>query len=152
MAKVDWPSAEKRQHIGKRYDRVDGPQKSTGAAKYSFDINRPGMLWAKLVTSPYARATIESVDTSAAAAMPGVKAVWKDEDPATNTEAKFEGYIIAAVAAETEEIAQEAARKVKVQYKRLEHQVVDSDGQLSKDPRPTKREQGNVDDEFAKAD
>ena len=44
MAKVDWPSAEKRTLIGKRIDRVDGPMKATGAAKYSYDVNRPGML------------------------------------------------------------------------------------------------------------
>ena len=56
MAKVDWPSAEKRTLIGKRIDRVDGPMKATGAAKYSYDINRPGMLWAKVLTSPHPRA------------------------------------------------------------------------------------------------
>ena len=150
MAKVDWPSIEKRQHIGKRYDRVDGPQKSTGAAKYSFDINRPGMLWGKLVTSPHARATIDSVDTTAAAAMPGVKAVWKDDD-LIGKEAQYEGQIVAAVAAETEEIAIEAARKVQVKYTRLEHQVVDSDVQFAKD-RPSKRDVGNVDDAFTKAE
>src|SRR5207249_11486542 len=50
--------------FGKRISRIDGPVKATGAAKYSFDINRPGMLWAKVVTSPYARAEVVSVDRS----------------------------------------------------------------------------------------
>jgi len=51
MAKVDWPAAEKRTLIGRRIDRIDGPLKATGAAKYSYALNRPGMFWAKLVTS-----------------------------------------------------------------------------------------------------
>ena len=58
MIKVDWPAAEKRALLGKRIDRVDGPAKTTGAAKYSYDINPPGLLWAKLVTSPHAKAEI----------------------------------------------------------------------------------------------
>ena len=62
MAKVDWPDAEKRTLIGKRIDRIDGPSKATGVAKYSYDINRPGMLWAKVVTSPYAHAEVTSIE------------------------------------------------------------------------------------------
>ena len=147
MAKVDWPAAEKRTLIGKRIDRIDGPLKATGAAKYSYDINRPGMLWAKVVTSPYAHAEVSGIDTSAAEAIPGVKGVWRD----TEKEVRYAGEIVAAVAAVTEEIAEEAARLVKVQYQSLEHQVVDTDAALSKD-KPSKKDQGNVDDAFAKAD
>ena len=68
MSKPEWPPVEKRTLIGKRVSRIDGPVKATGTAKYSFDINRPGMLWAKVVTSPYARAKVVSVDLSAASA------------------------------------------------------------------------------------
>src|SRR6185436_12611677 len=123
MAKVEWPAAEKRSVIGKRIDRIDGPVKATGAAKYSFDINRPGMLWAKVVTSPHARAEVVSVDLGPAQAMQGVKVVWKD-DALIGKEVQYAGQIVAAVAAVTEEIAKEAAGKVKVEYKPLEHQVV----------------------------
>ena len=42
MADIAWPAKDKRNLIGKRIDRVDGPVKVTGAAKYSYDINRPG--------------------------------------------------------------------------------------------------------------
>ena len=80
MAKVDWPPAEKRTLIGKRIDRVDGPFKATGAAKYSYDVNRPDMLWARAVTSPYACAVLLGVESSAVEALPGVKAVWKDTE------------------------------------------------------------------------
>src|SRR5262245_2732604 len=123
MAKVDWPAAENRSLIGKRISRIDGPDKTTGAAKYSYDINRPGMLYAKLVTSPHAHAEVAGIDTSAAEALPGVKSVWKDDLKEVN----YTGQIVAAVAAETEEIATEAARKVKVEYKKLAHQVRDED-------------------------
>jgi xanthine dehydrogenase YagR molybdenum-binding subunit len=148
MAKVDWPAPEKRALIGKRIERVDGPHKTTGAAKYAYDINRPGMLWAKLVTSPHPKAELVNVDLRAAAALPGVKATWKESGVA---EVQYAGQIVAAVAAETEEIAVEAARLVKVEYKPSEHQVKDTDPALSKD-KPTKREQGNVDEELGKAE
>jgi xanthine dehydrogenase YagR molybdenum-binding subunit len=127
MAKVDWPAADKRSLIGKRISRIDAPLKTTGAAKYSYDINRPGMLWAKVVTCPYAKADFENIDTSAAEELPGVKAVWKETETKSAT---YVGQIVAAVAAETEEIATEAARLVKVKYTPQEHQVVDSDPAL----------------------
>jgi xanthine dehydrogenase YagR molybdenum-binding subunit len=147
MAKVDWPAAEQRTVIGKRIERTDGPAKSTGAAKYSFDINRPGMLWAKLVTSPHPKAEIAGIDLSAAAALPGVKATWKDD----LKEAQYIGQIVAAVAAETEEIAIEAAHLVKVDYKPAEHVIKDTDPEASKD-RPSKRDTGNIEEAFPKAD
>src|SRR5215813_7958339 len=123
MATVNWPPADKRTLIGKRIDRADGPAKASGAAKYSYDVNRPGMLWAKLVTSPHAKAEIVSIDLTAAAALPGVKGTWQDEAK----EVQYAGQIVAAVAAETEEIATEAARLVKVNYQPSEHQVKDTD-------------------------
>ena len=67
MANVAWPAADKRTLIGKRIDRLDGPAKATGAAKYTYDINRPGLLFAKLLTSPYAHADIGGIDLRAAA-------------------------------------------------------------------------------------
>src|SRR5688500_4920069 len=102
MANAKWPEANKRTLIGKRIDRTDGPVKTTGVAKYSYDINRPGMLFAKLITSPHAKAEVVSVNLDAAAKMPGVKATWKDDSV---KEAQYAGQIIGAVAAETEEIA-----------------------------------------------
>jgi xanthine dehydrogenase YagR molybdenum-binding subunit len=147
MAKVDWPAADKRTFIGKRTDRADGPVKATGAAKYSYDLNKPGLLWAKLVTSPHAKADVVNIDLAAAAALPGVKATWKDD----LKEVQYVGQIVAAVAAETEEIATEAMHLVKVEYKLAEHQVRDTDPELSKD-KASKRDAGNVDEAFGKAD
>lgn len=148
MASPNWPAADKRALIGKRIDRIDGAVKTTGAAKYSYDIHRPGMLYAKLITSPHAKAEVVSVNFDAAAKMPGVKATWKDDSV---KEAQYAGQIIGAVAAETEEIATEAAQRVKVEYKVLEHQVVDTNPELSKD-KPSQRDVGKVDEGFAQAD
>src|SRR6185295_6164870 len=75
MAEYKWPDADKRTLIGKRISRVDGPAKVSGRAKYSYDINPPGMLWGKMVRCPHAHAKITAIDTSAAEKMPGVKAV-----------------------------------------------------------------------------
>ena len=147
MAKVDWPAKAKRKYIGASIDRADGPAKTTGAAKYSYDVNRPGMLWAKLVWSPHAHAQVVKIDTSAAESMKGVKAAWKEEPK----EVQYIGQIVAAVAAETEEIAEEAARKVQVEYKVLDHQVIDDDPQHSKD-KPDIRETPNAAEAFGKAD
>ena len=148
MAKVDWPAADKRTHIGKRISRIDGPVKTTGAAKYSYDINRPNMLHAKLVTSPHPKAEVVKIDASAAEALPGVKGVWIEEE---TKNMQYVGQIIAAVAAESEEIAIEAARLVKVDYQVQEHQVDDTDVALSKD-RPTERAAGNVQEQFDNPD
>jgi len=148
MASPNWPPADKRTLIGKRIDRIDGPLKTTGTAKYSYDINRPQMLWAKLVTSPHAKAEIVSVNLDAAARMPGVKATWKDD---SLKDVQYVGQIIGAVAAETEEIATEAVRNVQVEYKVLEHQVLDTNPDLSKD-KPSQRETGKVDEGFGQSD
>ncbi len=150
MAKVAWPEKGDRKILGSRIPRQDGPPKVTGTAKYSYDINRPDMLWGKLVTSPNAHAELISVDTSVAAAIPGVKAVWVDEE-LVGDELRYVGQVIACVAADTEEAAIEGAEKVKLQLKALEHQVADDDVALSSG-RPSNKEQGNLDEGFAGAD
>ena len=45
--KYGWPAADQRTLIGKRISRVDGPEKVSGRAKYTYDVHRPGMLLAK---------------------------------------------------------------------------------------------------------
>jgi xanthine dehydrogenase YagR molybdenum-binding subunit len=149
MLKPSWPGAGERRLIGKRIERLDGPAKSTGAAKYSYDINRPGMLFAKLVTSPHALASVDAIDM-APANIPGVRGVWKN-DALIGTDVQYVGQIVACVAADTEEIAQEAAARVKVRYTPKAHQVEDDKVELSKD-RPSTKEEGKVADGLAKAD
>src|SRR5499433_1986871 len=128
MAEYKWPEEGKRTHIGKRISRIDGPQKVSGRAKYSFDINRPGMLFGKIVRSPYAHATVKKIDTSAAEAMPGVKAIHIMAEPGTPTaEVKWAGASIVAVAAVDEPTAEDAARAIKVEYEVMPHLVIDHD-------------------------
>ena len=75
MPDYNWPDAEHRTLIGKRISRVDSPVKVSGRAKYTYDYHGTKMLFGKVVRSPYAKAKIVSIDTSAAEKMPGVKAV-----------------------------------------------------------------------------
>src|SRR5215212_5956621 len=68
-----WP--KQRRFLGTKVRRLDGPEKSTGRAKYSYDINRKGMLHGKILRSPHAHAKVKSIDTSAARQVPGFKAL-----------------------------------------------------------------------------
>jgi xanthine dehydrogenase YagR molybdenum-binding subunit len=108
--------------MGTSIKRLDGPEKTQGKAKYAYDIIRPGMLYARLLGSPHAHARIKSIDMSAAEKLPGVKAVLALKDPAgegANGKAFYQGDEIAAVAATTEEIAEDAVRLIKVEYELL---------------------------------
>lgn len=124
MADYKWPAPEKRSLIGKSFTRLDGPVKSSGRAKYAYDINRPGMLHGKMVFSPHAHAKVKSIDTAAAEKMPGVRAVLVMFEP--GKEVLWTGQEIVALAAETEEQARDAARAVKIDYEILPHLVSDT--------------------------
>jgi xanthine dehydrogenase YagR molybdenum-binding subunit len=99
------------------------PAQVTGTARYTADILRPGMLYAKLVRCPHAHARITRLDTSAAEAMPGVKAVRVLQGAGTEIQWALDE--IALVAATTEEQAEDAARAVVVAYEILPHHVDD---------------------------
>jgi xanthine dehydrogenase YagR molybdenum-binding subunit len=116
-AKYNWPS-NPRTVVGARVKRMDGPDKVTGRAKYTFDVKRPGMLYARAVRSPYPRAKIVSIDFSAAQRVPGFKAslIVRDPNDARTNVAMYQGDEVAAVAADTEEHAIDAERAVKVVY------------------------------------
>ena len=125
MADYHWPPADKCSLIGRRISRIDGPWKSSGRIQYSYDVNRPNKLHGKMVFSPYAHAKVVSIDTSAAEKMPGVKAVDIITEP--GKEVFWAGHEVAAVAAETEEQARDAARRIQVRYEKLPHLVSDVD-------------------------
>ncbi len=126
------PPADPKYHwtpphtsIGTSVKRLDGPDKVTGRARYTFDINRPGMLYGRIVRSPHPHARIVSVDMSVAQKAPGVKAtlLWRDPANTQRNTVMYQGDEIAAVAADTEEQAIDAARLVKVEYEVLPHVV-----------------------------
>jgi len=122
--KFAWPPS--RAVLGTSVKRLDGPEKVTGRAKYTFDINRPGMLYGRVLRSPHPHARVVSVDLSAARRAPGVRAalVWRDPADAQNSRVMFQGDEVAAVAADTEERAIDAARLIRVEYEVLPHVTV----------------------------
>ncbi len=113
--------------------RVEGREKVTGAARYAADFKREGMLHAVFVGSPYAHALLRRIDVSAARAVPGVRAVLTGADlrparfgrrlqdwPVLAWErVRFIGDRVAVIAADTLEVAEEAARLVEVEYDEL---------------------------------
>src|SRR5262245_19985319 len=109
---ITWP--EKRRLLGTRIQRLDGPEKATGRAKYSFDINRPGMLHARILRSPHAHAKVKNLATSGAEKSPGFKALHIIAK--SGTELFYAGDEVVAVACDTEEHAADAIRAIKVEY------------------------------------
>jgi len=120
-----WPDADHRTLIGKRITRVDSSVKVSGQAKYTYDVDRPGMLYGKVLRCPYAHAKVVSIDTSAAEKMPGVKAVHIVQGPGSTIH--WEGDEIVAVAAIDEPTAEDAIRVIKVGYQQLPHLVSDAE-------------------------
>ncbi len=116
----DWGPKDGHALLNHDIRRVDGPAKVTGQARYSYDVRVPGMLYGRILRSPHACAEMVSVDTSPAEKMPGVKAVVSYADKKI---LKYEGDPVAAVAAITPEIAEDAIRAIKVTYKKLPHAV-----------------------------
>lgn len=135
MAEYKWPEEGKRKYIGKRISRIDGPDKVSGKAKYTYDINRPGMLFGKVLRSPHAHARIVSIDISAAEKMPGVAGIRVIQGPGTEIQWALDE--IALVAAVDEPTAEDAARAIKVVYEVLPHVVNERD--LEKVPAANRR-------------
>jgi xanthine dehydrogenase YagR molybdenum-binding subunit len=121
MVDYFWPEAKDRRLLGTSVSRLDGPAKVTGQAKYTYDLQPRGMLWAKVLRCPHAHARVKSVDVSAAERMPGVKAVRVIQGPGTEIQWALDE--VAAVAAATEAQAEEAVRAIKVDYEVLPHFV-----------------------------
>ncbi|MDP9122736.1 MAG: molybdopterin-dependent oxidoreductase, partial [Acidobacteriota bacterium] len=120
-----WPNAASRRLMGTRISRLDGPDKATGAAKYTYDLIRPGMLYAKVVRCPHAHARVTRLDVAAAQKMPGVKAVKVVQGAGSEIQWALDE--VAIVVAATEEQAEDAARAVVVEYAVLPHFVTEED-------------------------
>ncbi|MGE0223613.1 MAG: xanthine dehydrogenase family protein molybdopterin-binding subunit [Acetobacteraceae bacterium] len=133
--------------VGTRPVRPDGVDKVTGRAVFAADTRIAGMLWGKILRSPHAHARIVKIDTSKAEALPGVKAVVTGADfPDIPSEEAFvgegpmnfrdlslnimargkvlyEGHALAAVAASTQAVADEALNLIDVTYEVLPHVI-----------------------------
>jgi xanthine dehydrogenase YagR molybdenum-binding subunit len=116
---------ESRKIIGKSPKRLDGPQKASGRAKYTSDLNMKDLLYGAYLTCPHGHARVTSIDTSAAEKMNGVKAVHVVAE--AGKELQWHGQEVAAVAATSEEVAREAVRQIKVAYEVMPHFVNEAD-------------------------
>src|SRR5690349_20283828 len=125
MPDYQWPDAAQRSMIGKRVTRVDSPLKVSGRAKYTYDYHGKDQLYGKVLRSPYARARIVSIDTSAAEKMPGVKAVEIIQKPGATVQ--WAGDEVVAVAAVDEATAEDAVRAIRVKFAPQEHNVSDAE-------------------------
>ena len=133
-----WGDRSQMTVLNTHIPRVDGPDKVTGRAKYSHDMRLPGMLYGRILASPHASAKITALDASPAERMPGVLAVI----PYPDKRLRYQGDPVAAVAAITPEIAEDAIRAIKVTYNVMPH-VVDSDSAIKPDA-PKVYDDGNV--------
>ncbi|MFI9293105.1 molybdopterin-dependent oxidoreductase [Streptomyces gardneri] len=128
------------QAVGRNVGAPAGPQVVTGTARYTFDVEVPGLLHMKLLRSPHPHARITAIDTSAALRVPGVHAVLTHEDAPTTlyssarhehpTEdpddtrvlddvVRYVGQRVAAVVADSEQAAEEGCRRIEVTYEEL---------------------------------
>ena len=133
------------KYVGRSILRKEDPELLTGQARYTENLTAPGMAWMAVVRSPFAHAKIDGIDTSKAAAMPGVVAVFTAADledewggplpfvwpitedikipvhwPLTKDKARFQGDGVAVVLAETRAQAEDAAELVEVDWSPLD--------------------------------
>jgi CO/xanthine dehydrogenase Mo-binding subunit len=156
MASVLTHPEKELKVVGTSPVRPDGAPKVTGLAQYGADFSLPGMLWGRILRSPHAHARIRSIDTSKAQALKGVMAVMTSADlpeqkfeyvgpervavnfwhMTRNIMARekvlYEGHAVAAVAATTQAIAEEALKLIDVDYEVLPH-VIDVDDAMKPD-------------------
>ncbi len=124
------PANAELTYIGKPTERYDGPAKAMGTGKYTADVHLPGMLYARMIDATVPHGRILSIDTTAAEKLSGVRAVHviehvygvaelrdpKLETPSRYPVIRYAGQPIGGVAAVSQQIANDAAKLVKVQY------------------------------------
>ncbi len=125
MAEYNWPAQGKAALIGTRVDRTDGVEKAAGTAKYAYDTNPPKTLVGRALSCPHAHCTIKSIDVTPAIATPGVVNVQLVKQ--VGNEIRWQGDLIAVVAAETEGAAAEGLKAIKVDYEQLDVFVNEED-------------------------
>src|SRR6266849_980177 len=138
--------------VGTAIPRLGLPDKVQGKARYTADLKRPGMLYGSVLRSPHAHARIVHIDVAEAVRVPGVHAVLTYHDvPAMRLDAdllpldaivRFVGDEVAVVAAESETLAGDALRLIRVEYEVLPA-VFDAEEALRPDA-PTVHPQGNL--------
>ncbi|HXH12043.1 MAG TPA: xanthine dehydrogenase family protein molybdopterin-binding subunit [Alphaproteobacteria bacterium] len=147
-----WDAEASLTVVGRPHPRVEGVEKVTGRARYAADIRLPGLLYARVLRSPLPHARVRRVDIARAEALPGVRAVvcasntppipWYHDSFLFDSAVRFVGDEVAAVAADTEDIAEDALRLIAVDYEPLPC-VVDMHAALQPGM-PTLRDSGHM--------
>src|SRR4051812_5798029 len=111
-----WGADAQLKLVGTDVPRIDGVLKVTGRAKYTYDKHPKGMLWGKILHSPWGAATIKAMDLSQAKASPGVRGVHVFKD--VGEPLLYHGDEVLAIAADSEEQAEDAIRAVKITFEK----------------------------------
>jgi CO/xanthine dehydrogenase Mo-binding subunit len=145
-----WPAGP-RTIVGRQTERTDAPQRIRGGARYTADLQFPGMLHAAVLRSPYAHARVKRIDFARACAAPGVRAAIGPPDAnGLEKEAGYHGAPVAAVAADTYEQARAALDLVDVEWEVLDP-ALDPDHSERHDE-PSRHERGDLEAGLAEAD
>jgi CO/xanthine dehydrogenase Mo-binding subunit len=117
---AQWPAGPQAV-VGRDAVRKDAPERVRGEARYTADIQLPGMLHTAVLRSPYAHATVKRIDLAPALALPGVHgALGPEEAKGLVSEAGYAGHAVAAVAADTFAQARRAVEAIDVEWEELE--------------------------------
>jgi len=149
-----WPAGP-RSIVGHPKARQDGYARARGEARFTADIQLPGMLHAAVLRSPYPHARAKRIDVAPVLAAPGVRgAIGPGECPELSAECAYEGAPVAAVCADSFLEARDALALIDVEWEQLEP-VLDADeavarGLLLEEPR--RRGRGDYDRGLAEAD
>ena len=138
-----WPERADMRVINTDLRRVDGPQKVTGRAVYTHDVRLPGMVYARLYLHPYPRLAIGGVDVDPALEVPGVVAAKALKGEGDDVRYQGDDAVLAWVAAETPEAADDGLRAIAVEASELYPPVVTREQALDDDAPPL-RDAGNV--------
>jgi xanthine dehydrogenase YagR molybdenum-binding subunit len=115
-----WPAGA-RDVVGHGTPRNDGLARARGEARYTADVQLPGMLHAAVLRSPYARARVKRLDLAPALAAPGVRsAIGPGDAPELSEQCEYQGAPVAAVCADSFQQARDALALVDVEWEQLE--------------------------------
>ena len=149
-----WPSGP-QAIVGRDATRKDALERVRGEAKYTADLQLPGMLHAAILRSPNAHARVKTIDLAKALAAPGVHAaVGPGDAKGLEDEAGYAGAAVAAVAADTSAHAQRALRAIEIEWEELEV-VLDPEDAVKRElytAEPTTYERGDFERALADAD
>ncbi len=170
----DWGNNDTLNVVGKAVSRIDGYDKVSGTAIYTFDVDLPGMTHARILGSAYPNAKIKKINTKKAKQLDGVLEILTFENAAKipwfnnstmlfDSHVRYEGDEVAAIVAESDSIAEEALKLIEVEYEQLSF-VTSSQDALKVNSvkihdngnivggKPAEYDRGNIEEGFKEAD